>query len=62
MIPFAAAPHAAERIPGSVLVSMESGGHVGLGQTERVRAELAAFLAEPQRGLIEAADDEHDSA
>jgi hypothetical protein len=49
MIPFAAAQHAAERIPGSVLVSIESGGHLGLGQTDRVRAELEAFLATPER-------------
>lgn len=39
-----AASRAAERIPGSVLVSVESGGHLALGQTHRVRTEIASFL------------------
>ncbi len=60
MIPFAAAQQAAERIPGSVLVSMESGGHLGLGQTERVRAELGAFLATPDHGPTEADKTAHE--
>jgi pimeloyl-ACP methyl ester carboxylesterase len=40
-----AAQRAAERIPGAVLVTMESGGHLGLGQTERTRSEIAKILA-----------------
>jgi pimeloyl-ACP methyl ester carboxylesterase len=40
-----AAARAAERIPGSVLISLDSGGHLGLGQTDRVRTEVASFLA-----------------
>jgi pimeloyl-ACP methyl ester carboxylesterase len=39
-----AAARAAERIPGSHLVGLESGGHLGLGQTERVRDAIADFL------------------
>jgi len=40
------AQSAAERIPGSKLVTIESGGHMLLGQEERVRAEIGAFLEE----------------
>ena len=40
-----AAAAAAARIPGARLVSLDSGGHLQLGQTERVRNEIAAFLA-----------------
>lgn len=40
-----AASRAAARIPGARLVSLDSGGHPQLGQTERVRSEVAAFLA-----------------
>jgi pimeloyl-ACP methyl ester carboxylesterase len=39
-----AAVDAARRIPQATLVSLPSGGHLGLGQTERVRREIAAFL------------------
>lgn len=39
-----AAAHAAARIPGAVLVTLESGGHLGLGQSDRVRSEIASFL------------------
>lgn len=42
-----AAVRAAERIPRSTLVSLDRGGHLGLGQSGRVRAEIAAFLATP---------------
>lgn len=42
---FSAAEQAARRIPGCVLVALDSGGHLGLGQTERTRAELDGFLA-----------------
>jgi pimeloyl-ACP methyl ester carboxylesterase len=41
-----AAKRAAGRIPGARLVSLESGGHLMLGQTEIVRNELAGFLAD----------------
>jgi pimeloyl-ACP methyl ester carboxylesterase len=40
-----AARGAADRIPDAHLVSLESGGHLMLGQAEAVRADLAAFLA-----------------
>jgi pimeloyl-ACP methyl ester carboxylesterase len=40
-----AAARAASRIPGATLVSLDSGGHLQLGQTERVRAAIADFLA-----------------
>lgn len=44
---FAAAEQAAHRIAGCTLVAQESGGHLGLGQSERTRAVLADFLGEP---------------
>lgn len=44
---YSAARQAAERIPGASFVSLESGGHLELGQTERVRGELARFLSLP---------------
>lgn len=48
---YTAAAAAADRIPGSTLVTLDSGGHLQLGQSERVRAELDAFLiGPPQRG------------
>ena len=40
------AKSAAERIPGSKLVTIESGGHMLLGHEERVRSEIVAFLEE----------------
>jgi pimeloyl-ACP methyl ester carboxylesterase len=40
------AQSAAERIPGSKLVTIESGGHMLLGQEETVRTEIGAFLEE----------------
>lgn len=39
-----AAAQAAKRISGSKLVALESGGHLGLGQTQRVREAIADFL------------------
>lgn len=39
-----AAVRAAERIPGARFVGLTSGGHLGLGQTERVSDEIADFL------------------
>lgn len=44
---FSASEQAARRIPRCVFVALESGGHLGLGQTERTRAEFDAFLAAP---------------
>jgi pimeloyl-ACP methyl ester carboxylesterase len=40
------AQSAAERIPGSRLVTIESGGHMLLGHEERIRSEVVAFLDE----------------
>lgn len=37
---------AARRIPGSTLLSLDAGGHLTLGQTERVRSRIDAFFAE----------------
>lgn len=44
---FSAAEQAAQRIPDCRFVALESGGHLGLGQTERTRVELNAFLDVP---------------
>lgn len=41
---FEAAVTAADRIPGADLLTLDSGGHLQLGQAERVRTEVAAFL------------------
>jgi len=41
-----ASKRAAERIPGARFVSLESGGHLMLGQMKIVREQLADFLAE----------------
>jgi pimeloyl-ACP methyl ester carboxylesterase len=41
-----ASQRAAERIPGARFVSLESGGHLMIGQTKIVRDELARFFAE----------------
>ena len=40
-----AAEQAADRIPGAVLLRLESGGHLTLGKTAEVRAAIDAFLA-----------------
>jgi pimeloyl-ACP methyl ester carboxylesterase len=46
-----ASKRAAERIPGARFVSLESGGHLMIGQTKIVRDELARFFGEtPDRG------------
>jgi pimeloyl-ACP methyl ester carboxylesterase len=45
-----ASQRAAERIPGARFVSLESGGHLMLGQTKIIRGVLADFFAErPER-------------
>ena len=41
-----ASKRAADRIPGARFVSLESGGHLMLGQTKIIRDELAHFFAE----------------
>ena len=41
-----ASRRAAERIPGARFVSLESGGHLMLGQQQKGREELARFLAD----------------
>jgi pimeloyl-ACP methyl ester carboxylesterase len=45
---FAPAKEAAHRIPGCILVAQESGGHLGLGQSEPTRASLDDFLRAPE--------------
>ncbi len=44
---YSAAVAAAERIPGAKLVTLDSGGHLQLGQSERVRTEVLSFLEGP---------------
>ena len=44
-----ASKRAAERIPRARFMSLESGGHLMLGQTKIMRDELASFLAERDR-------------
>ena len=41
-----ASQHAAERIPGARFVSLESGGHLMLGQQKKGRDELTDFFAD----------------
>jgi pimeloyl-ACP methyl ester carboxylesterase len=48
-----ASKHAAERIPGARFVSLESGGHLMLGQSKIVHDELADFLAEKENRRAE---------
>ncbi len=42
---YEAAEHAAGRIPGARFVSLETGGHLLLGQTGAIQRELASFLS-----------------
>ena len=47
-----ASKRAAERIPGARFVSLDSGGHLMIGQQERQREALARFFAEtPTQGV-----------
>ena len=46
LVSYDAAERAANRIPGAHLVSLDSGGHLMVGQTKTVRNELASFLSE----------------
>ena len=42
-----AAEQAAHRIPRSVLLSLDTGGHLTLGQTDRVRDRMESFITAP---------------
>lgn len=46
LVSYQAAQRAVARIPGARLVSLESGGHLMLGQTGTVRDELDIFLGQ----------------
>jgi pimeloyl-ACP methyl ester carboxylesterase len=46
LVSYDAAERAANRIPGAHLVSLDSGGHLIVGQTKTVRNELASFFSE----------------
>jgi hypothetical protein len=51
-----ASQRAAKRIPGAWFVSLESGGHLIIGQSKIVGEELAKFFAEmPNRGAARVA-------
>ena len=54
LVHYEAAAEAAERIPDSILVTLESGGHLGLGQDERIRSEVDAFVERASLAKIEA--------
>ncbi|MXP21225.1 alpha/beta fold hydrolase [Gordonia sp. HNM0687] len=47
---YEAARAAGERIPDARFVGLDSGGHLQLGQTQRVRTAVAAFLASGELG------------
>jgi pimeloyl-ACP methyl ester carboxylesterase len=46
LVSYDAAERAANRIQGAHLVSLDSGGHLMVGQTNAVRNELASFFFE----------------
>ncbi len=56
LVSYEAAEHAAGRIPGAQLTSLETGGHLLLGQTDPTQRALASFLT-PEVGY-RAADPE----
>lgn len=41
---FDAAKYTAENIPGAKFIGFEIGGHLGIGQEEKVRSEVAQFI------------------
>jgi len=45
LAPYAYAKARAERIPGVRFITLDQGGHLLLGQQERVNAELSAFVS-----------------
>jgi pimeloyl-ACP methyl ester carboxylesterase len=47
-----ASQRAAERIPGARFLSLESGGHLMLGETTIIRDELSDFFADRSAGQI----------
>lgn len=47
-----ASQRAAQRIPGARFVSLESGGHLMIGQSEIVRDELAKFFAASHKSAV----------
>ena len=44
------AQQAATRIPDAELLTLDSGGHLGLGQTDRIRTAIDTFLGPPSDG------------
>ena len=48
-----ASQRAADRIPGARFVSLESGGHLMIGQQKKGREELARFFAETRNRGVE---------
>ena len=44
LVSYEAAERAAGRIPGARLTSLETGGHLLIGQTQAIQRELASFL------------------
>lgn len=53
LVRYEAAVEAAERIPDSTLVTLESGGHLGLGQSARIRREVDSFTSSVGEGGAE---------
>ena len=45
LAPYAYAKARAEQIPGARFVTLDQGGHLLLGQPERVKAELTKFVS-----------------
>ena len=52
LVSYEAAQRAAGRIPGARLTSLETGGHLLIGQTEAIQRELASFLGPGVAGRI----------
>ena len=50
-----ASQRATQRIPGARFVSLESGGHLMIGQTKTVRDEVSRFFARPRNRGVERA-------
>ena len=44
LVAYESAEHAAARIPGARLTTLETGGHLLIGQTQAIQRELASFL------------------
>ena len=52
LVSYEAAEHAAGRIPGARLTSLETGGHLLIGQTDAIQRELASFLGPGMAGSL----------